>query len=1723
MKGGEKIVRYAAIVIAAVTVLSIFAVLTAPQVSPGGVVSTVSRVDAQTSEIADRFVKEIKDGPVISTPLQEIMKKTGEDDKIWVYVVTDDVRSFRKSLDELGVKTPMATNVNAKGPSPIRVFLMQLNTRQILTLSKSPGVLNIFHRPTPQFQDVPQFERMMMEGNTGNVLNPMNVNVRGIYQTLHHGAQDAWSEGIMGSNVTIAIVDTGVDFAQPNLYGSWLVESNASSPYYGWPVVYDPWSVYLYVVYNLTGMDAYSYTGVPSWFVNTSYNTTALPNGTVYFHGHYYNVAGIRSASGHYHLGLLPDVENYLPRYNDVPAVLVVDSTTNYTYDTVYVDLDMDHDFTDEKPTNKSSPVSYRDDYNATSGQHVDSWNGGDGYADWSGGMIYFIADGRNPMPGTMFFAWWYMINASYVPIPGKGDLVAFEGDFDMYPHGTACAANAASRGVTLNGLGVGMAPRAKIIAVPHFWMDGISEWVFSQTGYIIHQYNYTTGDIDGGFYDGNDAQISSNSWGSSYVHWDGWDYNEDRMMDYVAEILPQLYGYYPITSFLVALGNGGPGYGTATSPAAQAAINVAAGSEWGYRQILYGDSTMYDSYYGDVVDFSARGPYANGKATPDILATGEFGITPMALNYPDINGNVGNGASHFDLFSGTSMATPVAAGGLALIYDAFYRTYGTYPTMWTAKYILQSAADDHNYDPLSQGPGWLNVSRAIDMILGKGGIGVTPNVWNVGTYNGNEYEMFPGIVYPGQSISKSITLTNYDWNASHTANVALSGVTYRMDYEYNITVNIPYNAGSVVDLWYNLSNLSVPIPANTDLLQVMTYTDYATLDDPNDTQHSSPNLYYVVTYLWDYINYTSTSNYTDRMRMQVSGGLGNSIDMMLHDPMRRLHGDMWYELRVYRNVAMNMTFHVKIVGYRAVNWNWLSLSASSIGIAGGNGSASVTATITVPNSAKPGIYEGKILVDDGMHVTAVPVVVYVAAQMNTLADVITFGGENLSRFNTYLYDNSHVRGLYDWYWRAEAGDWRFFFLNVSKNVNVNNAYLTVDITWESNLTDIDAFILGNTTDLLSYYFPTFFGPYALHVTGQSKDMYIGGGMYARQTSSGGAREVIAAPLQNGLMEIMLHNVLFSGVNASEKFTVRIYVTTYSPSEFNVDVGKVSGLNGSLSVTFTTYAPTSGLDLRILPMIYVDTSVHDVPISTGEWKYYAYSTAGWKYLAFEAVSSDPANDDIDLYVFYSDDGQHFYYSGLRSATASGDEYVEVGDPSAHPYWLAAIYGYSVSQGCTLNLTVYEGLPDIPQINVTNVPSSITPGVPATFTIEYNFSGYNIMAGRYYSTVYFGPAGSGGIYGVRVNFNALDQEAPSVVPLTTGLIGTAQPTLMVLWNDTGIHSPPKNATWWVDGLKIPDYRTSIDGDYLSAVPQFLLADGLHDIRVYYEDSAGNGNVTNWTIVVDDTPPALTITSPSGSNVGITYNASLWINGTTDPDAKVTINGASVTVDSSGNFAYRATLQEGLNVFTVVATDPAGNNATATVTALYMPQLPQIWKSINDLYARVNSLQTQLNDLNARLNNLSARVNTLSGDVETLKSRVDTLQAQLNDLQNALDENVTSLNSAIENMRTDLIGIINENISAINQRLNDIQGDIDDINQNIAAIEEKNKAQDDAIGMSNVIGYAGIAIAVIALLLAILALMKLGVFGGKGAGGSSEISEEEPLAEATVEDETALEDI
>ena len=102
-----------------------------------------------------------------------------------------------------------------------------------------------------------------------------------------------------------------------------------------------------------------------------------------------------------------PD-EYLLELYGERPAVLVTDPNAPGKYDTAYVDLNDDYDFSDEKPVTKSSPVSYRD-------------LNGDGYTDLSGGLLYYISDGQTTIPGGP-------TDFGVTDTPGPGDFLAWIG-----------------------------------------------------------------------------------------------------------------------------------------------------------------------------------------------------------------------------------------------------------------------------------------------------------------------------------------------------------------------------------------------------------------------------------------------------------------------------------------------------------------------------------------------------------------------------------------------------------------------------------------------------------------------------------------------------------------------------------------------------------------------------------------------------------------------------------------------------------------------------------------------------------------------------------------------------------------------------------------------------------------------------------------------------------------------------------------------------------------------------------------------------------------------------------------------------------------------------------------------------------------------------------------------------------------------------------------------
>jgi len=267
-----------------------------------------------------------------------------------------------------------------------------------------------------------------------------------------HKAKTAWDRGYTGKGVTVAVLDDGIDFAHADLLGTQKIYSSTVAPQYnGWPMVFSPFSMLLYAydVFFGTSYIANGYPGIH--YVDTSTTPDLSPCGPgiscfkytpLIDYGvrgieHTYIISNTMTKSGVVHVGTHPDNDLRDFIWGEKVAVLVTDPNVAGVYDTVYIDLDDDYDFRDEKPLTRADPTDPSTYNNMVAYRDMN----GDGIPDISGGMVYFIGDGVTPIPAS---DWMYG-----GLIPGNGDLVAISGStFDRaYSHGTQCASNIVGQG----------------------------------------------------------------------------------------------------------------------------------------------------------------------------------------------------------------------------------------------------------------------------------------------------------------------------------------------------------------------------------------------------------------------------------------------------------------------------------------------------------------------------------------------------------------------------------------------------------------------------------------------------------------------------------------------------------------------------------------------------------------------------------------------------------------------------------------------------------------------------------------------------------------------------------------------------------------------------------------------------------------------------------------------------------------------------------------------------------------------------------------------------------------------------------------------------------------------------------------------------------------------------------------------------------------------------
>ncbi|MFN8498429.1 MAG: S8 family serine peptidase [Anaerolineae bacterium] len=1212
----------------------------------------------------------------------------------------------------------------------------------------------------------------------------------------NHESQRAWMKGFQGQGVNVSVIDSGVDVAHPDFWGTWATVEDSASPYYGWPMAFDPFSMQLYVLdanlgtpYLATGAAWYvdstaapeiyrSFPDVQAGVARAKYATFAFAEGRggkVPGVSHEYKFKDT-SLSGVYHFGSHPD-QSLARLYGQSPAVLLVDEHTAGVYDTVYVDLDNDYDFTNEKPVTKASPLSYRD---------MD----GDGQPDISGGGIYFIADGENPIPGTPV-----LYGSAAVP-PAAASLVAFMGSFDEEDHGTLCASNVVAQG-KINGFAplyqdlpngppgvtLGGAPKARLVPIGNIYQSDqsiLDAWRLSMLGY-----DGRPGTVD-------DIQIASNSYGFSATVNGGWD-NYSRYLDRYQRRLN------PTTTFLFSTGNGGPGYGTVTSPSPNVGIKVAASTQFG--------STGWDSItrtdqipFGAVIPFSNRGPDARGTVGADIAADGAFASGDVPINI----GFDGNYA--WTTWGGTSRSTPVAAGNLALVYQAFKGKNGRWPTYQESRALLKAGAQTTGSDMFVAGPGRVDADTSTDIASGRQGVYALPDEWRVGDYRGREYPAFANIIAPGANDTQNFTLNN---PSDHAVDVTLTAdVVRRFDQrEFPFTTK-PLSEESAYT--FNAPDYLIPldnIPADTDLVQVSAIFPLSQMDPTG--KYSADNRWRLLIYDWTDINgdgqlwidknSTGVVNHKEIVPLQpadidgtpalnwaeteierweyervgYSYPYGTALKVQMQNPTQHMHNGLFIGLqhRAKTSAAPTTTLQIKVEFFKREAWPWVSFASDHLTIAP-RSVATATATIAIPANTAAGEYDGAIRAtyagrapygvfmpliavatnltqpaptksggSGGLQipdrVNTIPVVASVAAQYN-FSGTVTLGGVNANDPRD-PYNNGVVRGDFDWSWRAESGDWRTFFFDATQSPISGTKLLTRNV-WNDAAppTDIDTILLGPTSDRFSdpnnpgnstsnWADPAYFGPYTLAQVGRSVIRNTGAGVWRFQTATGGPEEWVAGEARDGLHAIRLHNVLFDGDKFDVPYTTTVGAATVSPSAINVtkSVTSTATISECSPLTFSATMDLPGLSVQGFglskPQVYpAETVNQDDPNdpSTSSYKrVFTVSHASRLTVSIDGGSSG----DVDLYLLRdsNNDGVFTFPTEVvaSSTSSTAQETVSLTRPMDGKYEIM-VHGYSVPGG-TLTFKLTLDLVQGYDVTVRNVPSGPLPAnTPAHLQVCY---------------------------------------------------------------------------------------------------------------------------------------------------------------------------------------------------------------------------------------------------------------------------------------------------------------------------------------------------------------------------------------------------------------------
>jgi serine protease AprX len=284
-----------------------------------------------------------------------------------------------------------------------------------------------------------------------------------------------------------------------------------------------------------------------------------------------------------------------------------------------------------------------------------------------------------------------------------RNDQIVAAPPYDDYGHGTHVAGLIAGSGANSNGFYAGLAPAASVLAVKVLDNDGAG-----YTSDVIQAIDFILANRKALRIDVINLSLGHPIFESAATDPLVLAVERATRAGIVVVVAAGNYGRDPTTGL--------PAYAGITSPGnAPSAITVGALDT--KDTIDRGDDT--------IPIYSSRGPtWYDAYAKPDLVAPGHRLVSVAALestlyrSYANLRvvGKTGDLARYFRL-SGTSMATAVTSGAVALMLDAAGKNRKFFTPNLVKALLEWSALPMAGYDALTQGSGSLNVAGALALV----------------------------------------------------------------------------------------------------------------------------------------------------------------------------------------------------------------------------------------------------------------------------------------------------------------------------------------------------------------------------------------------------------------------------------------------------------------------------------------------------------------------------------------------------------------------------------------------------------------------------------------------------------------------------------------------------------------------------------------------------------------------------------------------------------------------------------------------------------------------------------------------------------------------------------------------------------------------------------------------------------------------------------------------